>query len=68
MADVGELRMMRARPVIPVSGMFVTMIEYRHPVTFSWAVRFFICRRDGLVRRTIHRSPSGHPAARVSGR
>ena len=41
------------------------MMEYRHPVARSKAVRFFICRRDGLVRRTIHRKPVGHPAARL---
>ena len=41
------------------------MMEYRQPVAFSKAVRFFACRRDGLVRRTIHRSPSGQPAARL---
>jgi hypothetical protein len=26
---------------------------------FLEGVRFFICRRDGLVRRTIHRKPCG---------
>jgi len=35
--------------------MFVQITEYRHPVAFSKAVRFFSCRRDGFVRRTIHR-------------
>jgi len=48
------------------SGMFVTMMEYRQPVAGSTAVRFLACRRDGLVRRTIQRSPAGQPAARDS--
>jgi len=39
--------------------MLVTMMEYRQPVAFSKAVGFLACRRDGLVRRTIHRSPAG---------
>jgi hypothetical protein len=43
-------------------GMFVTMTEHRLPVARSKAVRFFICRHDGFVRRTIHRKP----AARLS--
>jgi hypothetical protein len=42
------------------------MMEYRQPVARSKAVRFLICRRDGLVRRTIHRRPSGQPAALLS--
>ena len=46
--------------------MLVTMMEYRQPVARSKAVRFLACRRDGLVRRTIHRSPAGQPAARLS--
>jgi hypothetical protein len=29
--------------------MFVTMMEYRHPVARSKAVRFLACRRDGLL-------------------
>ena len=54
-------------PIPPAAGMLVTMMEYRQPVARSKAVRFLACRRDGLVRRTIHRSPAGHPAARWSG-
>ena len=50
----------------PAAGMFVQMMEYRHPVARSKAVRFLACRREGLVRRTIHRSPAGQPAARPS--
>ena len=41
------------------------MIEYRQPVFFSKAVRLGICRRDGLVRRAIHRKPCGQSAARL---
>ena len=41
------------------------MMEYRQPVALSKAVRFLACRREGLVRRTIHRSPAGQPAARL---
>jgi hypothetical protein len=52
-------------PGIPAAGMFMQMIEYRHPVAFSKAVRFLACRRAGFVRRTIHRSPSGHRPARL---
>ena len=53
-------------PIPPAAGMFVQMMEYRHPVTRSKAVRFLACRRDGLVRRTIHRSPAGQrPARRI---
>ena len=43
-------------------------MEYRQPVARSKAVRFLACRRDGLVRRTIHRSPAGQrrgPAEQV---
>ena len=46
--------------------MLVTMMEYRQPVARSKAVRFLACRRDGLVRRTIHRSPAGQFPARLS--
>src|SRR5216683_5644467 len=52
-------------PIPPAAGMLVTMMEYRHPVARSKAVRFPACRREGLVRRTTHRSPEGHPAARL---
>jgi signal transduction histidine kinase len=47
-------------------GMLVTMMEYRQPVAFPKAVRLLACRRDGLVRRTIHRKPAGHAPARLS--
>ncbi len=42
------------------------MMEYRQPVSRSQTVRFLAWRREGFVRRTIHRSPAGHPAARRS--
>jgi len=41
------------------------MIECRQPVFFSYAVRLAIWRRDGLTRRTIHRSPPGQFPARL---
>jgi len=46
--------------------MFVQMMEYRQPVARSKAVRFLAWRRDGLVRRTIHRSAAGQRPARLS--
>ena len=52
-------------PLIPPSGMLVQMMEYRQPVSFSQAVRFLICRRDGFTWRTIHRRPSGQFSALV---
>jgi regulator of RNase E activity RraA len=51
---------------LPAAGMFITMMEYRQPVARSKAVWFLICRRDGFVRRTIHRSPAGQPPTRLS--
>src|SRR5438045_9684665 len=50
----------------PAGGMFVTMMEYRHPVARSKAVRFLAWRRDGLVRRTIHRRLAGEYRAGTS--
>jgi len=52
----------------PAAGMLVQMMEYRQPVARSKAVRFLARRRDGLVRRTIHRSPAGQYPARLSRR
>src|ERR1019366_378178 len=52
-------------PGMPAWGMFVQMMEYRHPVAFSQAVRFFACLREGFARRTIHRRPPGHLPARL---
>jgi hypothetical protein len=45
--------------------MLVQMMEYRHPAFRSKAVRFYTCRPDGLVRRTIQRRPSGQMPARL---
>ena len=46
----------------PAAGMLVTMMEYRQPAARSKAVRFLDCRREGFVRRTIHRRPSARAA------
>jgi hypothetical protein len=44
--------------------MLVAVIEYFQPVACSNAVRSFICRPDGLTRRTISRMPSIQPSRR----
>jgi hypothetical protein len=52
-------------PAIPASGMFVQLMEYFQPLSFSWSVRFLRCRRDGLTRLAIQRSPPGQFPARL---
>ena len=65
---VGELgaRRLPGTPWMPVAAMLVTMMEYRQPVARSKAVRFLAWCREGFVRRTIYRRPSGQPADRSS--
>jgi hypothetical protein len=46
--------------------MLVAMIEYFRPVFFSNAVSSFICRPDGLTRRTIRRMTLIQPSRRFS--
>jgi hypothetical protein len=64
---VEELRVVAARRTcgIPASGMFVQVMEYFQPVLRSWAVRFFLWRREGFTRRAIQRSPPGQLSALV---
>ena len=52
-------------PPIPVTGMFVQMMEYFQPVFFSRRSGSSVCRRDGFTRRTIHRRPAGQFPARL---
>ena len=62
-------RSMASRPATSLASaagvISRSMSEYRQSADRSKAVRFFIWRRDGFVRRTIHRSPAGQPTARL---